>query len=335
MLAGMLLLSPAAFAAVTVISRTPAAAPLAAAVNVPALSAMLPLASATPDLAAATPALAARRPDGMSWFVRQMAGRTPAETERTSAAAFDGSVERRGNQAARIEESPVVEPTAGGQPTRRYSLQRRALKRFDHADSPVKVAFFDADSTLRVSLKGGVSASGPADVLLLPWVGRALARLVEKGYLVAIVSNQGGVPRMVSLEDADRALAYTIELIRRDGGDVHYFDFAENRGARKPATAMALRLEHELTRRYGPRATIDKANSLMVGDSAWAKGKSRPDGSPGTHFSDADRLFAENLGVRFEEPTDFFGWRRHGIDVFTTKAQVERFLARFPPTRTW
>jgi len=195
---------------------------------------------------------------------------------------------------------------------------------------PIKVAFFDADSTLRVSLSGSVSANGPRDVALLPNVGATLKRLVDEGYLIAIVSNQSGVEfGHVSLEDADRALQYTAELVRQAGGDVHWVDFAEAKGdRRKPDIGMARDLETFLVEKFGKDATIDKDASIMVGDSAYKKGEPRPDGGVGKDFSNSDRLFAEKLGVAFREPVDFFGWRALGVDGFENIAALDAFRAR-------
>jgi|CXWL01.1.fsa_nt_gi DNA 3'-phosphatase len=239
--------------------------------------------------------------------------------------------------------TPPISPGSGeryvDEPTPAYQPERRRISesfQFD-GNEAVKVAFFDADSTLRVSPAGGVSAKDPKDVMLLPWVGPKLAELVRQGYLIAIVSNQAGIPKHISLENSDRALAYTVELIREQGGDVHYFDLAEYRDHdRKPQVGMALRLEKALQDKFGPNVRIDKANSIMVGDSAYKKankkgpGDIRPDGAPGTHFANSDRLFAENYGIAFVEPTDFFGWRRFGIDVFTRAKQVREFLKAHP-----
>lgn len=85
---------------------------------------------------------------------------------------------------------------------------------------------------------------------------------------------------------------------------------------------------------YGPKASLDKASSIMVGDSAYrkaSKGKPaeiRPDGNPGFNFSNSDRLFAENLGIRFIEPQDFFGWRNYGVDALENREQVAALRAR-------
>lgn len=112
---------------------------------------------------------------------------------------------------------------------------------------------------------------------------------------------------------------------------IQYYDYAEgNDESRKPGKGMALRLESILKEKG---LTLDWQNSFMVGDSAYKKNKDiRPDGKPGTHFSNSDRLFAENLGIAFYEPTDFFGWRAAGIDVFETGKEVTDFLQKQPST---
>lgn len=212
------------------------------------------------------------------------------------------------------------------------NLQRQKLlsEQFSTANNQVKVAFFDADSTLRVSLSGAVSANSPTDVLLLPDITSALKELNREGYLIAVVSNQGGVDaNVITLETADQALFYMIEKLKNLGVTVHYFDFAERSdGFRKPKTGMAQLLTDKLN---AMGLGVDLSKSFMVGDSAYKKGQDiKPDGSLGTHFSNSDRLFAENLGVPFFEPTDFFGWRKQGIDVFEKADQVEKYISNKP-----
>lgn len=199
---------------------------------------------------------------------------------------------------------------------------------FAKENGQVKIAFFDADSTLRVALSGNVTATTADDVMLLPWVEKKIAELNKAGFLVAIASNQGGIANgFVTQEIADGALYTTIRLIReRDANAiVHYFDYAEaNDSYRKPEKGMGLRLE-SILREKG--LTIDWAQSFMVGDSAYKTDVDHhPDGRPGTHFSNADRLFAKNLGISFFEPNDFFGWRQYDIDVFNKPQQVRDFM---------
>lgn len=209
------------------------------------------------------------------------------------------------------------------------------------ANGAIKVAFFDADSTLRVSKSGSVSANNPTDVRLLPNVAKALANLQKSGYLIYIVSNQNGVGSgVISCETAEGALRYTIEELFKNGGTVHGYDFAENADQfRKPGTGMADALEAKLKKIYGPLVFIDKKQSIMVGDSAFKKAKEPSDSDlrwnaktlaivPGTHFSNADRLFAQAVGIHFIEATDFFGWRKYDIDVIETSQELDNFLKR-------
>jgi len=228
------------------------------------------------------------------------------------------------------------------------SDKRRALRQDKFTpptDGAVKVAFFDADSTLRVSKSGSVSANSPTDVRLLPNVGRALGNLQKQGYLIYIVSNQNGVGSgIVSCETAEGALRYTIDEIFKAGGVVHGFDYAENADQfRKPGTGMADALETTLQQVYGPQFSIDKKRSIMVGDSAFKKAKESATNpvegdlrwdsktltmTPGSHFSNADRLFAQAVGVHFIEATDFFGWRKYDVDVIESSQELDLFLKR-------
>jgi DNA 3'-phosphatase len=196
--------------------------------------------------------------------------------------------------------------------------------------SKIKVAFFDADSTLRVAPSGSVSANGATDVKLLPYMAKTLRRLADDGYLLYIVSNQGGIAaKIVTFDTADAALRHTIRLILAEGGTMHGYDFAEDDVNRKPKAAMKHELEKALQVKYGPAAKIDLRQSFMVGDSAYKKGVDvEPNGKPGTHFSNADRKFAESVGIRFYEPTDFFGWREHGVDIFLKAEEVDAFYAK-------
>ena len=231
-----------------------------------------------------------------------------------------------------------------------YQSSRRQIHRkYVPLNKEVKVAFFDADSTLRVAPSGNVSANGKDDVLLLPGVARGIKALVNKGYFIAIVSNQGGVPRNVPEEVADGALQTTIRLIEEGGGTVHYYDYAtsEEEFDRKPNVGMFARLKALLEKTYSPNAPLLTQSWFMVGDSAFkglVKGNLVPDytakcvreadgtlhSQVGTHFSNADRLFAQNAGIAFVEPTDLFGWRKFGIDVFEKKEQVDAFMVEHP-----
>ncbi len=225
------------------------------------------------------------------------------------------------------------------QSTNRRQISRESFS--PPANGAVKVAFFDADSTLRIAPSGSLSANSPTDVRILPNVPKVLKMLKEKGYLIYIVSNQNGVSAgHVTCEIAEGALQFTISEIKNRGGYVHGYDFAENSDDnRKPGIGMAMQLEASLKRVFGSNVYIDKTQSFMVGDSAFKKADNKYAGDskldftsltivPGSHFSNADRLFAHAVGIHFYEATDFFGWRKYGVDVLEKMSEVDDLLQR-------
>jgi DNA 3'-phosphatase len=202
------------------------------------------------------------------------------------------------------------------------------------ADGSVKVAFFDADSTLRVSKSGTLWASNDHDYLVLPGVVEKIHDLNRQGYFVAIVSNQGRISSGLSspnlaIGEADGALFNMIRDLAASGAVVNYFDYAEFDDAdRKPAIGMFVRLQNFLFARYGSKAVIDKAHSLMVGDAGYLPSEMQPDGSHGNDFSNSDRLFAENIGVHYEYSAQFFGWDKLGIRKIENRFRLQLALNR-------
>ncbi len=221
----------------------------------------------------------------------------------------------------------VAEPFAA--PTARRTFAN--LLPFAAGAQKVAVAFFDADSTLRISKSGKKTPNGPEDVMLLPGAATGLKKALAEGKLIAVVSNQGGVHwGHTSLADAEAALAKTAELLAEKGARVHYFDLApEYDDYRKPATGMADHLAQELSDKHG--AEIDWDESSMVGDAGWKRNvDTEPDGTPGDDFSSSDRGFAEALEIPFSHPRDSFGWAVLGVRNFHKKAEVDEFLADNP-----
>lgn len=214
-------------------------------------------------------------------------------------------------------------------------LQRRKLSPLFAPKDPtrIKLAGFDADSTVRVAPSGNVSANSGRDVWILPLVSQEIARLNEEGYLVALFSNQGGVPKMVSLEDADEALDFVRKMLvwLNPKAVIHYYDFAENRDHdRKPETGMFERAEGIVQKLYGPQAKFDREHSFMCGDSAYTSKQIRPDGKPGTDFSSSDREVAANFNIPFIDPADLFHWRKYGYERFENKQAVDDFFKKNP-----
>lgn len=221
----------------------------------------------------------------------------------------------------------------------KHPITRRTLRQgFKAPESgPIKLALFDADSTLRVSLSGTPSANHDRDVMLLPQVAQRILDLNEQGFVVGIVSNQAGIPKHVSLEQSAGAISYCIHLLNERGATVDYFDIAENRDRfRKPDTGMGNLCAQVVT--FSTGREIDWANSIMVGDSAWTPDQIQPDGKPGIDHSSADRGFAENLekehpGFKFIYAAVFFGWNEYGVRRFDKAQEVRDFLEKYPDLR--
>ena len=230
-------------------------------------------------------------------------------------------------------------PTAGQAKPSLYPRQRRSLAA---SFSPgkgrgrVKVAFFDADSTLRVSKSGSPSADSAHDLVLLPMVAKKISSLAKKGYLIAIVSNQAGVnDGYITKAIANSGLRNMCRLLSKAGAPVHYYDFAARYdGNRKPKPGMGTRLAKLVRSKHGRQ--IDWKRSIMVGDSAYKRGKDiQPNGRNGEDFSNSDRRFADSLrkrvrspkGLKFQHPRDHFGWAQKGVRNFRTLAEVNAFLA--------
>ena len=128
-------------------------------------------------------------------------------------------------------------------------LQRREFLTQDllQQNGMIKVAFFDADSTLRVSKSGLPSANGAYDYIILPGVAEKIHELNQEHFLVVIISNQAGIPKYITLDQANAALSNMIQDLRRLGAQVDYYDFAElDNEDRKPGIGMAVRLEELL-----------------------------------------------------------------------------------------
>ncbi len=225
---------------------------------------------------------------------------------------------------------------AADDPVRPPAARRELSDRFvPPATGPVKIAFFDADSTLRVAPSGAPAANSATDVALLPMLEEPMRRTERDGYLLAIVSNQGGVPKYLTLEQAEAAMQMTVCGLASRGIAIHYYDYAETYDEnRKPEIGMANRLADAVQKKFG--RGIDWANTIMVGDSAWKKGVDKePDGKPGDDPSNSDRLFAENLrkthgGVTFHHARDYFGWKKAGVNNFHDYTSLKAWLEKNP-----
>ncbi|MBF0501355.1 MAG: HAD-IIIA family hydrolase [Candidatus Riflebacteria bacterium] len=216
---------------------------------------------------------------------------------------------------------------------------RRTISSGFHAPAQgekIKIAFFDADSTLRVAPSGAVTPNSATDVAILPLVSQAFKDLAQQGYLIGIVSNQLGVSAgYITLAAADGALHETCVQYGRTGALIHYYDFAEAKDEnRKPEMGMANRLSSLIESANGVQ--VDWEHSFMVGDSGYKKGvDTDPSGKPGEDVANTDRLFAETVakvhpGFTYKHPRDFFGWAKYGIRNFENFQELQAFYKDHP-----
>ncbi|KAF2117829.1 polynucleotide kinase 3 phosphatase-domain-containing protein [Lophiotrema nucula] len=172
-----------------------------------------------------------------------------------------------------------------------------------------KIAAFDFDSTLITSASGKRFGRDAAD---WKWWHRsvpgALRSLHEEGYLVAVVSNQGGIslepdPKTVKSDQkrlADfkgkvsavlKQLDLPISVYAATGRDLY----------RKPRSGMWQELLEDYD--LDSAGAVDLENSFFVGD---AGGREAVAGGASKDHSCVDRDFAANVGIPFRTPEEHF-----------------------------
>ncbi len=144
--------------------------------------------------------------------------------------------------------------------------------------APMRPAvFLDRDDTIIANREVTAATAHPGDltepalVRLLPGAGAALRRLADAGFVLVVVSNQGGVAMGVcTLEQVEAVNDRMRELLAREGvalAGVYYSParpggtvarFAGPDPWRKPAPGMILAAANELG--------LDLARSWMIGD---------------------------------------------------------------------
>ncbi|KAG8682407.1 hypothetical protein FRC08_014983, partial [Ceratobasidium sp. 394] len=113
-------------------------------------------------------------------------------------------------------------------------------------------------------------------------------------FAIVIVTNQAGLPKGGREEKWKQKIPLIAESALVDV-PFRLFAAKEKDGFRKPMLGMWDALEDEFKKE---NVTIDKSASCMVGDAA---GRIRP-----KDFSAADRKLAENIGVKFYTPEEYF-----------------------------
>ncbi|XP_061383806.1 uncharacterized protein F21D5.5 [Danaus plexippus] len=165
--------------------------------------------------------------------------------------------------------------------------------------SSSRIAAFDMDGTLIKTKSGKVH---PVDVndwqIAMPQVPQKLSDKFEEGYKIVILSNQSPIGSgRVRIDDFKKKIE---GLVQKLNVPVQVY-LATGKGIyRKPMTGMW----KILSEKYNDDILIDMDNSFYCGDAAgraanWAPGRKKD-------HSMADILLAENLGLKFYTPEQFF-----------------------------
>ncbi|VDD76920.1 unnamed protein product [Mesocestoides corti] len=165
------------------------------------------------------------------------------------------------------------------------------------AKSSSKVLALDLDGTIIVTASGKVFPKNTHDWKLFSKKAPAiLQQYVEDGYLIVIVSNQAGLEKN-SAKLIGEFKAKVEAVVARLGVAVRGYFALKDDINRKPRTGMWQALQAA-----NDGVEIDKAASIYCGDAAGreALGKVRKD------HSHCDRLFAENVGIPFRTPEEFW-----------------------------
>jgi bifunctional polynucleotide phosphatase/kinase len=159
---------------------------------------------------------------------------------------------------------------------------------------PVRVAAFDFDGTLVVPKSGKTHPTAASDwALWNPAVANRLRQLHAEGYRLAIFTNQKQGAKGLTREARKQRVEQAVAAI---GVPMDVFMAFEDDIYRKPCPGMWELFVSLLGR------VVDMSASFFVGDAA-----GRPAAGPRKRdFSASDRQFAENIGLTFHTPEQFF-----------------------------
>lgn len=128
----------------------------------------------------------------------------------------------------------------------------------------VRAIFFDRDGTIN-SDEGHYYIYRKEDFVFNPGVIDGIRRLNEAGYLIIVVTNQGGVAKgEYSIEDVEALHAYMCAELEKHGAHIDKIYYCPHHDSvapclcRKPSPYMI----EQAIREYG----IDKSASLLIGD---------------------------------------------------------------------
>ncbi|CAD5226130.1 unnamed protein product [Bursaphelenchus xylophilus] len=197
----------------------------------------------------------------------------------------------------------------------------------DGIENREKIAGFDMDGTLIKTKSGNVFPKNPEDWQL--WdhsVSKKIRQAHQDGFKICIFTNQKGLEtKKVNPADLKKKIQKICGAI---GVPIQAFVSPGSSKFRKPSIGMWEFLENE----GNGGVKVNRGDSVYVGDAA---GRIKTPERPKADHSSADRLFALNLGVRFQTPEQFFLDQKsdepYKMPPFDPKFLLENSKPQFEP----
>jgi len=152
-----------------------------------------------------------------------------------------------------------------------------------------KALFLDRDGV--INLERGDYVWKPEDFVLCPNIAQNLKAFQDAGYLLIVITNQGGVAKgLYTHEDVKKTLGYMEELLAKEGVRIeksYYSPYHDSKGkslGRKPGSLLFEKAIYEFD--------VDPKQSIMVGD------KER-DVIPSRKFGIKSYLIEKNADINF------------------------------------
>lgn len=189
------------------------------------------------------------------------------------------------------------------------------INKSDNLHDPVRVASFDLDDTLIHRPKGKLAKDKWK--LLNSAIMNKIASLVNDGYIIVIFSNQSGMSSGAKFDKVKwrKAMDDLVKILTsqiKDGKFYFAVYVAKTYDLfRKPNIGLWEQMKKDIKEEFSLDKVRISKNSFFVGDAAGRtsaspyKKKIYPSSNKGD-FSDTDRKFALNIGIKFLTPEEFF-----------------------------
>lgn len=176
------------------------------------------------------------------------------------------------------------------------------LGEYDKNEKKIKIASFDLDNTLVYQKSGKVFATGPNDwTLLFKNTMKKINKLVKKKYTIVLFTNQAGIEKKkVTVDNVQERIRLILTNLGIFDSTFVFIASSSSDHFRKPCIGMWDFCESQIFM----DKEIDRSKSFFVGDAAGRIKNWKPHTKK--DFSCSDRKFANNVGINFFTPEEYF-----------------------------